>query len=76
MLPMLTLSASLIVIFAPLAVAVAKLLVAFERVTFPMAVKLPLFRFRFDPACCEMVPLVTFTVRLLAVSWPIVSDCP
>ena len=74
--PMLTLSASLIVIFAPLAVISPKLLVAFDRVTFPMAVKLPLVRFRFEPACCEMAPLVTFTVRLLAVNWPIVSDCP
>ena len=58
----------MIVIFAPLAVIVPKLLVAFERVTFPMAVKLPLVRFKFDPACCKMVPLVTFTVRLLAVN--------
>ena len=49
--PMLTLSASLIVIFAPLAVTVPKLLVAFERVTFPMEVKLPLVTARFEPAC-------------------------
>ena len=38
--PMLRLSASLIMIFAPLAVTVPKLLVAFERVTFPEVVKL------------------------------------
>ena len=74
--PILTLSASLIVIFAPLAVTVPKLLVAFERVTFPRAVKLPVVSARFDPACCEIVPLVTLTVRLLAASWPIASDWP
>ena len=74
--PILTLSASLIVIFAPLAVTVPKLLVAFERLTFPIAVKLPVVSARFDPACCEIVPLVTLTVRLLAASWPIASDWP
>ena len=76
MLPMVTLSTSLIVMFAPLAVTVPKLLVAFEKVTFPRAVKLPVVSARFEPACCEIVPLVTLTVRLLAASWPISSDWP